>query len=86
MMKRQLSIVVPVYNVEKHLQRCIESLLKQKVDNYEIILVDDGSSDSSPAMCDEYAQKYAHIKVLHKTNGGWALPETVELLWQKENT
>lgn len=70
MMKRQLSIVVPVYNVEKHLQRCIESLLKQKVDNYEIILVDDGSSDSSPAMCDEYAQKYAHIKVLHKTNGG----------------
>lgn len=61
---------MPVYNVEKHLQRCIESLLKQKVDNYEIILVDDGSSDSSPAMCDEYAQKYAHIKVLHKTNGG----------------
>ena len=71
--KRQdtvLSIIVPVYNVEKYLKTCINSLLEQKLDVYEIILVDDGSTDSSGGICDEYAKKHEKIQVIHKKNGG----------------
>lgn len=71
--KRQdtvLSIIVPVYNVEKYLKTCINSLLEQKLDAYEIILVDDGSTDSSGGICDEYAKKHEKIQVIHKKNGG----------------
>lgn len=66
----RLSIIVPIYNVEKYLTRCIESLLKQAVDSKEILLIDDGSTDGSPKICDEYAQNYEFIKVLHKKNAG----------------
>lgn len=66
----KFSIIVPIYNVEKYLEECINSLLKQKNNNYEIILVDDGSFDNSPKICDDYAQNYANIKVIHKENGG----------------
>lgn len=65
-----ISIVVPIYKVEKYLQKCVESLLAQTYENCEIILVDDGSPDSCPALCDEFEQKYQSIKVLHKPNGG----------------
>lgn len=65
-----ISIVVPVYNVEKYLEDCVESLLVQTYKNNEIILVDDGSSDNSALICDEYEKKYNTIKVIHKTNGG----------------
>ena len=65
-----LSIIVPVYNVEAYLENCIESLLNQKIDNYEIILIDDGSTDKSGEICDQYDEKYEQIKVIHKTNGG----------------
>lgn len=71
--KRQdtvLSIIVPVYNVEKYLKTCINSLLEQKLDAYEIILVDDGSTDSSGGICDEYAKKHEKIQVIHKKNDG----------------
>ena len=71
--KRQdtvLSIIVPVYNVEKYLKTYINSLLEQKLDAYEIILVDDGSTDSSGGICDEYAKKHEKIQVIHKKNGG----------------
>ena len=64
------SIIIPVYNVEKYLSQCIDSVLKQDFTDYEIILVDDGSTDNSPNICDEYAEKYTQIKVIHKTNGG----------------
>lgn len=65
-----LSIVVPVYKVEKYLRRCVDSLLKQKVEDCEIILVDDGSPDASGAICDEYALTDERVKVIHKENGG----------------
>lgn len=66
----KISIIVPVYNVEKYLDRCINSILKQTYQNLEIILVDDGSNDNSGNMCDKYAQKDSRIRVIHKENGG----------------
>ena len=65
-----LSIIIPVYKTEKYLDRCIESILMQKVDNMEIILVDDGSPDKSGEMCDKWALRDNHIRVIHKQNGG----------------
>ena len=65
-----ISVIVPVYNVEKYLPRCIDSILNQTYKNLEIILVDDGSPDNCPAICDEYATKDSRIKVVHKKNGG----------------
>lgn len=66
----KVSIVIPVYNMEKYLQRCMESVLAQTLKEIEIILVDDGGSDCSVQMCDEYSEKYSNIVVLHKENGG----------------
>ena len=66
----KISVIVPVYNVEKYLDRCIQSILNQTLKELEIILVDDGSPDNCPALCDEYAQKDARIKVIHKKNEG----------------
>ena len=68
--KQKISIVVPVYNVDKYLKRCIDSLVAQTYDNYEIILVDDGSTDCCPSICDEYYENYPFVKVFHKENGG----------------
>lgn len=68
----KVSIIVPIYNVEKYLDRCMESLLNQTLEDIEIIMVDDGSPDNCPKMCDEYAKKDARIKVVHKKNGGLA--------------
>ena len=65
-----ISVIVPVYNVEKHLDRCVESIVNQTYTNLEIILVDDGSPDNCPAMCDAWAEKDNRIKVIHKENGG----------------
>ena len=69
----KISVIVPVYNVEKYLDRCIQSILNQTLKELEIILVDDGSPDNCPALCDEYAQKDARIKVIHKKNEGLGL-------------
>ena len=66
----RLSIIVPIYNMEKYLHRCVDSIINQTYENLEIILVDDGSKDLSPAICDEYASKDSRIKVIHKKNGG----------------
>ena len=65
-----ISVIVPVYNMERYLERCVNSIIQQTYKNLEIILVDDGSTDASPQMCDDYAQKDSRIKVIHKTNGG----------------
>lgn len=65
-----VSIIVPVYNVEKYIGECVESLLNQSYENLEIILVDDGSTDSSGNICDKYAEDDKRIKVIHKPNGG----------------
>lgn len=67
-----ISVVVPVYNVEKYLNKCIDSILSCKFDDYELILVDDGSPDSCGSICDYYADKNHNIKVVHKENGGSA--------------
>ena len=64
------SVVVPVYNVEKYLRECVESVLSQSFADFELILVNDGSKDSSGAICDEYAQNDDRVKVIHKENGG----------------
>lgn len=69
-MKEKISVIVPVYGVEKVLERCVDSILAQTYENIEIVLVDDGSPDNCPAICDEYAQKYGNILVVHKQNGG----------------
>lgn len=65
-----LSVIIPVYRVEATLDRCVESVLRQHVDDMEVILVDDGSPDHCPAMCDQWAAKDQRIRVIHKTNGG----------------
>lgn len=65
-----ISIIVPVYNAENYLHECIASLLSQTFKDYEVILVDDGSRDTSRAICDEYASKYTHIRVVHQENSG----------------
>ena len=66
----QVSIIVPIYNTEKYLRRCVDSIINQTCKNLQIILVDDGSTDNSGAICDEYARKDDRIKVVHKENGG----------------
>lgn len=70
MSKPLVSIVVPVYNVEKYLDRCVESIVGQTYANLEIILVDDGATDSSGSLCDAWAERDERIKVIHKVNGG----------------
>lgn len=65
-----ISVIVPVYNVEKWLRRCVNSLLAQTYSDFELLLIDDGSTDVSGAICDEYAKLYSQVRVFHKPNGG----------------
>lgn len=69
-MKPQVSVIVPVYNAERWLNRCVDSILAQTFINFELLLVDDGSTDSSGAICDEYAKHDSRVRVFHKPNGG----------------
>ena len=64
-----ISIIVPIYNIAEYASECIQSLINQTYKNIEIILVDDGSTDHSPAICDEFAEQDERIKVIHKRNG-----------------
>ena len=66
----KVSVIVAVYNAEKTLRRCLDSLVNQELNDIEIIIIDDGSTDGSGAICDEYAAKDARIKVIHKDNEG----------------
>lgn len=65
-----ISVIVPIYKVEQYLDKCVQSIVSQTYQNLEIVLVDDGSPDSCPAMCDAWAEKDSRIKVIHKENGG----------------
>ena len=66
----KFSVIIPVYNVEKYLNECVDSVLNQTYKNFEVILINDGSTDSSPQICDSYAEKDNRIKVIRKENGG----------------
>ena len=66
----KISVIVPIYNVEEYLNRCVDSILNQTFTDFECILVDDGSPDRCPQICDEYAKKDERVKVIHKPNGG----------------
>ena len=65
-----ISVIIPIYKVEKYLRECIDSIINQSFKNLEIILVDDGSPDNCGKICDEYAKKDNRLKVIHKENGG----------------
>ena len=66
----EISVIVPVYKAEQYLERCVKSILEQTYQNFELILVDDGSPDGSPILCDKWAKKDSRVHVIHKKNGG----------------
>ena len=66
----KISIIVPVYNIDKYLEKSVDSLINQTYKNLEIILIDDGSSDNSPQICDDFAKKDSRVKVIHQKNKG----------------
>ena len=74
-----VSIVVPVYNAEKYLRYCVDSILQQSYEHLEIILVDDGATDSSPMILDEYQRRDNRVRVIHQTNGGIAKAQNAGL-------
>lgn len=74
-----ISVIIPVYNTEKYLHRCIDSILAQTFTNFELLLVDDGSTDNSGKICDEYAKKDSRVRVFHKENGGVSSARNVGL-------
>ena len=69
-MEELVTVVVPIYNVEKYIDNCIQSIICQTYQNLQIILVDDGSPDNCPRICDEYQKNDSRIEVIHKKNGG----------------
>ena len=69
-MNAKVSVIIPVYNAEQYLKRCLDSVLAQTYQDFEIICIDDGSTDNSGAICDEYAKKDSRIRILRKENGG----------------
>ena len=75
----KISIIVPVYNAERYLHRCIDSILAQTFRDFELLLIDDGSKDNSGYICDEYAEKDERVKVWHKENGGVSSARNVGL-------
>ena len=68
-----VSVIIPVYKVETYLPMCVDSVLNQSYRNLEVILVDDGSPDNCPAICDDYAKKDKRIRVIHQKNAGLSL-------------
>ena len=73
----EISVIVPIYNVEHYLSRCIDSIINQSFYNMEIILVDDGSTDGSSSLCDYYAERDGRIRVIHQQNYGLVLARKV---------
>ncbi len=81
-----ISIIVPVYNTEQYICRCIDSILSQTFTDYELLLVDDGSTDSSGAICDDYAKQYSSIRVFHQANQGQSVARNTALNWLYDNS
>lgn len=81
-----ISVIVPVYKVEVYLRRCVDSILGQTFDDFELILVDDGSPDGCPAICDEYAVKDARVHVIHQENGGLSAARNAGIDWAFANS
>lgn len=79
-MKPLISVIVPVYNCEKYLEKCVCSIINQKYDNIEIILVNDGSSDSSGSICNHLKNRYSNVKVFHQNNMGQASARNVGII------
>ena len=82
----KISVIVPVYNTDKYLQRCIDSILAQTFTDFELILIDDGSTDNSKTICDEYAKKDERVLVIHQENKGQAAARNVGLDWVYANS
>lgn len=82
----QISVIVPVYKVEKYIHRCVDSILGQTYADFELILVDDGSPDNCGAICDEYAAKDSRVVVIHQENGGVSAARNAGLDWAFENS
>lgn len=82
----EISVIVPVYKVEKYLNRCIDSILAQTFIDFDLILVDDGSPDNCGKICDEYAEKDSRIRVIHKQNGGLSDARNAGIDWVFENS
>lgn len=82
----EISLIVPVYKVQKFLPRCVSSVLRQSFSDFELILVDDGSPDGCPAMCDDYAAQEDRIHVIHQENGGLSAARNAGLDWVMENS
>ena len=76
MNSEKISVIIPIYQVEKYLEKCIHSIIAQTYRNLEIILVDDGSTDASPAICYRFRSEDSRINVIHQANGGCPEPET----------
>ena len=81
-----VSIIVPVYKVEQYLHRCVDSILAQTFTDFELILVDDGSPDNCPAICDEYAEKDNRVHVIHQENGGLSAARNAGIDWAFANS
>lgn len=82
----KITVVVPVYNVERYLSRCVDSVLAQTYSDFELVLVDDGSPDNCGSMCDEYATSDKRIHVIHRTNGGLSAARNTGIEWAMENS
>lgn len=82
----QISVIVPVYKVEKYINRCVDSILAQTYTDFELILVDDGSPDNCGAICDEYAAKDSRIHVIHQKNGGLSAARNAGIDWAFANS
>ena len=81
-----ISVVVPVYNVEKYIHQCIDSILSQTFTDLELILVDDGSPDRCPQICDRYAEQDQRIHVIHQKNGGLSAARNAGIDWAFANS
>ena len=82
----QISVIVPVYQVEQYLHRCIDSVLQQSFRDFELILVDDGSPDRCGEICDQYAVKDSRIHVIHQKNGGLSVARNAGIEWACANS
>lgn len=81
-----ISVIVPVYNVEPYLHRCVDSILAQTFTDFDLILVDDGSPDNCPAICDEYAERDSRVHVIHQENGGLSAARNAGIDWAFANS